>query len=154
VAREEAKALENDKESGETLMKCYWAIAVLLVGLCYVPTKAADKTQGVGTIGTGTFSCEKFIKYDSASNSSGQMDLVVQWVWGVISAYNIRAAFSPTYQDDDAPNPVTPPDAASLLGFIRKHCEKNPVSNVTNATLDLIGTLGGVVTSSVNLPKK
>ncbi|HEV8017976.1 MAG TPA: hypothetical protein VGP32_05395 [Steroidobacteraceae bacterium] len=130
-------------------MNCYWAIATLLVVLCSAPTKAADKSSGVGTIGTGTFSCEKFSKYDGAPNNSGQMGLVVQWAWGFISAYNIRAAFSATYQDDDAPNPVSPPDAASILSFIRKHCEKNPLSNVTTATLELIGTLGGMVSSSV-----
>jgi hypothetical protein len=130
-------------------MKRYWAIAALLVVLCSAPTKAADKSPGVGTIGTGTFTCEKFSKYDGAPNNSGQMGLVVQWAWGFISAYNIRAAFSATYQEDEAPNPVSPPDAASILLFIRKHCEKNPLSNVATATLDLIGTLGGMVTSSV-----
>ena len=135
-------------------MKCYGAIAVLLVFFCSAPTKAADKTQGVGTIGTGTFSCEKFSRYDGAPNSSAQMNLIVQWAWGFISAYNTRAAFSATYQDDDAPNPISPPDANSVLLFIRKHCEKNPQSNVTNATLDLIGTLGGIVSSSVNLAQK
>jgi hypothetical protein len=82
------------------------------------------------------------------------MDLVVQWAWGFITAYNFRASFAATYQDDDAPNPVTPPEAASLLLFIRKHCEKSPQSNVATATLDLIGTLGGVVTSSITVPKK
>jgi len=131
------------------------AIAVLLVMASFsAPTQAADKTQRVGMIGTGTFSCEKFSNYDSAPNNSGQMGLVVQWAWGFITAYNFRAAFSPTYQDEDAPNPVTPPDSATLLLFIRKHCEKNPQSNVASATLDLIGSLGGVVTSSVTLPKK
>jgi hypothetical protein len=130
-------------------MKCYWAIAALLVVLCSAPTKAADKSSGVGTIGTGTFTCEKFSKYDGAPNNSGQMGLVVQWAWGFISAYNIRAAFSATYQENEAPNPVSPPDAASILLYIRKHCEKNPLSNVTTATLELIGTLGGMVTSSV-----
>jgi hypothetical protein len=136
-------------------MKSYGAIAVLLVMASFsAPTQAADKTQSVGMIGTGTFSCEKFSNYDSAPNNSGQMGLVVQWAWGFITAYNFRAAFSPTYQDEDAPNPVTPPDSATLLLFIRKHCEKNPQSNVASATLDLIGSLGGVVTSSVTLPKK
>jgi len=135
-------------------MKCYWAIAALLVVLFCAPTNAADKTPGVGTIGTGTFSCAKFVKYDGAPNSSAQMDLVVQWAWGFISAYNTRAAFSPTYQDDEAPNPISPPDAASILVFIRKHCENNPQSNVTTATLDLIGTLGGIVTSSVTFSQR
>ena len=131
-------------------MKCYRAIAVSLVVCVFsVPTLAVDKTQGVGTIGTGTFSCEKFSKYDSAPNRSAQMNLIVQWAWGFISAYNTRAAFSPTFQETEASNPISPPDANSILLFIRKHCEKNPQSNVTNATLDLIGTLGGIVSSSI-----
>jgi hypothetical protein len=155
VARLESRvACDERKKTGETAMKCYWAIAALLVVLCSEPTTATDKTQGVGTIGTGTFSCGKFSKYDGAPNSSGQMDLVVQWAWGFISAYNTRAAFSATYQDDEAPNPISPPDAASVLLFIRKHCEKNPQSNVTNATLELIGTLGGIITSSISLAQK
>jgi hypothetical protein len=141
------------KKTGETAMKCYGAIAALLVVLFSAPTEAADKAPGVGTIGTGTFSCGKFSKYDGAPNNSGQMDLVVQWAWGFISAYNTRAAFSPTYQEEDAPNPISPPNATSILLFIRKHCEKNPQSNVTNATLDLIGTLGGIVTSLISLPQ-
>ncbi len=135
-------------------MKNYWAIAALLAVLSSAPTEAADKTQSVGTIGTGTFSCEKFGKYDGAANSSRQMDLVVQWAWGFISAYNTRAAFSPTFQDNDAPNPISPPDAASLLVFIRKHCEKNPLSNVTNATLEFISTSGGIVTSSISFSQR
>jgi hypothetical protein len=135
-------------------MKWHSAIATLLVILFSAPTTAVDSTPGVGTIGTGTFSCAKFSKYDGAPTGSGQMDLVVQWAWGFISAYNTRAAFAQTYQDDDAPNPITPPDAASMLEFIRKHCEKNPQSNVTNATLDLISALGGIVTSSISLSQK
>jgi hypothetical protein len=144
----------NGLRIGETAMKIYGAVAVLLVILFSAPTHADDKTQSVGIIGTGTFSCEKFTKYDGAPNNSGQMGLVVQWAWGFITAYNFRAAFAATYQDDDAPNPVTPPDAASLLLFVRKYCEKSPQSNVATATLDLIGALGGVVTSSITVGKK
>ena len=134
-------------------MKSYWAIAALLV-LCCTSTRADDKAQGVATIGTGTFSCAKFTKYDAAPNNSDQMNLIIQWAWGFISAYNLRAAFSATFQENDAPNSVTPPDATATLMFIRKFCQKNPQSNVTDATLDLIGTSGGVVTSSVTLPPK
>jgi hypothetical protein len=134
-------------------MKIYGAIVVLLVVLFSAPTKADDKTPSVGIIGTGTFSCEKFAKYDGAPNSAAQMGLVVQWAWGFITAYNFRAAFAATFQNEDAPNPVTPPDAASLLLFIRQYCEKAPQSNVATATLDLIGSLGGVVTSSIAVRK-
>jgi hypothetical protein len=132
-------------------MKGYWALATLLV-LCSASTRADDKTPGVATIGTGTFTCAKFASYDAAPNNSGQMNLIVQWAWGFISAYNLRAAFSATFQQDEAPNSVSPPSASSTLQFIRDFCQKNPQSNVTSATLDLIGKTGGVVTSAVTLP--
>jgi hypothetical protein len=80
------------------------------------------------------------------------MNLIVQWAWGFISAYNLRAAFSATYQENEAPNAVAPPNATSTLAYIRNFCQKNPQSNVASATLDLIGTSGGVVTSSITLP--
>jgi hypothetical protein len=132
-------------------MKGYWAIVALLV-LCTTSTRADEKSQGVGTIGTGTFSCEKFTKYDTARNNSDQMGLIVQWAWGFISAYNLRAAFSEKYQENDAPHAISPPDATATLLFLREFCEKNPKSNVASATLSLIGTSGGIVTSSVILP--
>ena len=132
-------------------MKGYRAIAALLV-LCSTATGADEKTQGVATIGTGTFTCAKFATYDAAPNNSGQMNLIVQWTWGFISAYNLRAAFSEKFQQDDAPNSVSPPSASSTLDFIREFCQKNPRSNLTSATLGLIGKSGGVVSSSVTLP--
>jgi hypothetical protein len=132
-------------------MKGHRAIAALLV-LCSTATGADDKTQGVATIGTGTFSCAKFATYDAAPNNSNQMNLIVQWTWGFISAYNLRAAFSATFQQDEAPNSVSPPNAGSTLQFLRDFCQKNPQSNLTSATLDFIGRSGGVVTSSVTLP--
>jgi hypothetical protein len=131
-------------------MKGYWAVTTLLV-LCFLSARADDK-PGVPTIGTGTFSCAKFTKYDAAPKNSDQMNLIVQWVWGFVSAYNLRAAFSPTFQENDAPNSVSPPDSASTLLVIRKFCQKNPLSNVASATLDLISASGGIVTSNVTVP--
>jgi hypothetical protein len=133
-------------------MKGYWAIGALLV-LCSTPTRADDKSQGVATVGTGTFSCAKFAQYDAAPNNTGQMNLIIQWAWGFISAYNLRAAFSATFQQEDAPSPVTPLDAAATLTFLRDFCAANPKSNLTTATLFLISKSGGIVTSSVNLPR-
>lgn len=134
-------------------MKGHWAIAVLLV-LCSASTKADDNKQSVATIGTGTFSCAKFTKYDTARNNSDQMNLIVQWAWGFISAYNLRAAFSATFQESEAPSPVSPQDATSTLLFIRGYCQNNPKSNVAGATLALISTSGGIVTSSVILGQR
>jgi hypothetical protein len=132
-------------------MKGYWAIVALLV-LCTTSTRADERSQGVATIGTGTFSCAKFTQYDTAPNNSGQMNLIVQWAWGFMSAYNLRAAFSEKFQDNDAPSSISPPDATATLMFLREFCQKNPKSNVTSATLSLIGRSGGIVTSSVILP--
>jgi hypothetical protein len=138
-----------------TNMRSYWgagAIGVLLV-MCCNPAGADDKASTVSAIGTGTFSCEKFNKYDVAPNNANQMGLIVQWAWGFISAYNLRAAFNATYQESDAPSPVTPPDAAGTLGYLRKFCQKNPQSNLTTATIYLIGAAGGIVSSTVELPR-
>jgi len=132
-------------------MKSYWAIAAFLT-LCVAAAGADDKASSVATIGTGTFSCAKFTKYDAEPNNSGQMNLIVQWAWGFISAYNLRAAFAASFQENDAPSPVSPLDAAATVTFIRNYCQKNPQSNVANATLGLISTSGGIVTSSVRLP--
>ena len=131
-------------------MKSSWALLALSVFLLQSPARAEDKPPSVGTIGTGTFSCVKFSKFDGESNNAGQMGLIVQWAWGFISAYNARAAFAPTFQEDDAPNPISPPDAASLLSAIRQYCQAKPQSNVTNAILDVISSSGGIVTSSIN----
>jgi hypothetical protein len=132
-------------------MKHYRPVCALFLVLA-TPTLADDKAQTVATIGTGTFSCDRFSKYDATPNNSGQMNLIVQWSWGFISAYNLRAAFSATFQESDAPSPVTPPDASATLAFLREFCQKNPQSNLTNATLGLIGRSGGIVTSLVNHP--
>jgi len=132
-------------------MKSYWAIAALLAS-GVASAGADDKAASVATIGTGTFSCAKFAKYDAEPNNTGQMNLIVQWAWGFISAYNLRAAFAATFQENDAPNPVSPLDAAATVTYIRNYCEKNPQSNVANATLGLISTAGGTVTSTVKLP--
>jgi hypothetical protein len=142
----------NRSKTGRAALTTSWAIVALQLLLFTTSARATDKPPSQGTIGTGTFSCAKFGKYDGSMNNAAQMNMVVQWVWGFMSAYNARAAFSPTYQDDDAPNPVAPPDAASTLQFIRTHCEKNPQSNVANAALGLITTLGGIVTSSISFP--
>jgi hypothetical protein len=132
-------------------MKGYWALVVLLV-FCATSTRADEKTQGVATKGTGTFSCAKFTKLDTAPNNSDQMNLIVEWAWGFMSAYNLRAAFSEKFQQNEAPSSISLPDATAVLLFIREFCQKNPQSNVANATMGLVGRSGGIVSSSVILP--
>ena len=143
----------DESKIKKSAIKSSWPSLALLATLWVAPAHAADKPPPAqGTIGTGTFSCAKFGKYDTMPNNGTQMNMLVQWIWGFMSAYNARAAFAETFQEADAPNPVAPPDPASILQFVRTHCEKKPQSNVANATLDLITTLGGTVTSSIAFP--
>jgi hypothetical protein len=114
---------------------------------------AADKEPASGAvIGTGGFSCGLFSKYDREPNNSAQMTVIVQWAWGFMSAYNSRALFSSTYQPHPAPRQISLPDEPTVLLYIRQHCDRQPLSNVTNATLDLIRSLGGVVTGTISFP--
>jgi hypothetical protein len=48
---------------------------------------AAEPVETVLTIGTGQFSCGKFIDYHKENNSA-QLDMIVQWFWGFLTAYN------------------------------------------------------------------
>jgi len=132
-------------------MKGYGAIVALLV-LCTASTRAEEKSLGVTTKGTGTFSCATFTKYDTARNNSDQMKLIVEWAWGFMSAYNLRAAFSEKFQQSEAPSSISPPEAPAVLSFMREFCQRNPQSNLANATIALIGKSGGIVSSSVVLP--
>jgi len=143
--------VEQSKDAKKPI-RLPFAIIALSATMLAVPAHAVEQTKTLGTIGTGTFTCAKFAKYDAAHNNEGQMGLIVQWAWGFMSAYNARAAFAATFQEEDAPNPITPPDAATVLQAIRSHCEKNPSSNVAEATLELISSLGGVVTSTLQFP--
>jgi hypothetical protein len=123
--------------------------ATVLLTLAYSLAMAADKPASGAVIGAGGFSCGLFSQYDRAPNNQGQMDIVVQWAWGFMSAYNNRNLFSPTYQRHTA-KPITPPDSPTVLLFIRSYCEQSPLSNVTNATLNLIQTLGGSVSGTIS----
>jgi hypothetical protein len=138
------QAMKNSKAGNIPL-----AAAILLAVLCYSPLKAAEKTAGV--IGTGGFSCGQFIAYDRQNNAA-QMNLIAQWSWGFMSAYNARAVFSATYSKTVAPRQIAPPDEPTVLLFIKRHCETYPLSNVITATIYLIENLGGIASGSITLP--
>jgi hypothetical protein len=120
-----------------------WTIPILVAMSFSVPAVAGGKP--FSQAGTGLFSCGKFIEYDRQPNNTVQMQVIVQWAWGFMSAYNARSVFSPTFHGELAAKQIELPDEPTVLLFIRRHCEKSPLTTVANATLDLIASLGGFV---------
>jgi hypothetical protein len=71
------------------------------------------------------------------------LDVLVQWVWGFISAYNARGFFDVTVQREVSQ--VSPPDESTVLLFMGQFCARAPTSYVVSGTLALIKDLGGAV---------
>lgn len=97
----------------------------------------------ISMIGTGTMSCGKFIEYKTMGNKP-QLDLFVQWTWGFLSSYNIRGNFGTNYSN------VSPvinnlPDSETVILFITKNCEKNPLDTVLISVMKLGKSLGGKI---------
>lgn len=94
-------------------------------------------------IGTGTLSCGELIKYKEESNNA-QLDLFVQWSWGFISAYSMRANFVPQWRGISKTGDLgNIPDRSTVLLYLEKHCRDRPLDNVLAATVALTKALGG-----------
>lgn len=123
-------------------MKHWWLICA-----CALAFPASSATPGdhvpFTMIGSGGLSCGKFIDYQKQPNNKTQMDALVQWVWGFISAYNARGFFDVTVQREV--NQVSPPDESTVLLFMGQFCARAPGSYVVSGTLALIKDLGGAV---------
>jgi hypothetical protein len=91
-------------------------------------------------VGTGELSCGKFIEYRTQPNNENQMNLFVQWVWGYLSAYNLRGGWETRTAGSDH---VTPPDSPTVLLFLEHFCDEHPLDIVANGALTLLKKLGG-----------
>lgn len=94
-------------------------------------------------IGTGGLSCGKFIDYQNQPNNKAKIDMVVQWVWGFISAYNARGFFDVNVRQEVGQ--VKPPDDSTVRRFMGQFCSRDPSSYVVSGTLALIKARGGAV---------
>jgi hypothetical protein len=91
-------------------------------------------------MGTGGFSCGRFMQYQRMlPNNEAQMELLVQWVWGFLAAYNERGRFDAGGQ---VVSQLIPPDSATVLLFLNRHCMQHPQSTVAEGTLALLKSLG------------
>ena len=123
-------------------MKHWWLTCVCALSLTAASVTAGDHVPFT-MIGTGGLSCGKFIDYQKQPNNKAQMDAVVQWVWGFISAYNARGFFDVSVQREVIQ--VSPPDESTVLLFMGQFCARAPTSYVVSGTLALIKDLGGAV---------
>ncbi|WJF91160.1 hypothetical protein QS306_05855 [Paraburkholderia bonniea] len=132
------------------MIKDYFCLALQTLAMALVFTFAASsKGASIDTapdisfqVGTGGFSCGKFINYKQLNNAV-QDQLVVQWVWGFLSAYNFRGNFGAKWHR--VPHIENLPDEATVLLFLETHCRQHPTDTVMMGTLALIKELHGQV---------
>jgi hypothetical protein len=107
------------------------------------PSESVDITPDYSAvIGTGQFSCGKFVEYQEAKNSA-QLDLIVQWTWGFLTAYNTRGNFGPTWKRVKHVNNM--PDSASVILYLDSYCRKYPMDSVLNGVFSIIKDIGGEI---------
>jgi hypothetical protein len=123
-------------------MKHGWLVCACALLLPVGPTIAGDQVPFT-MIGTGGLSCSKFIDYQKLPSNKTEMDTVVQWVWGFISAYNARGFFDVNVRREVSQ--VNPPDGSTVLLFMGQFCARAPTSYVVSGTLALLKDLGGAV---------
>lgn len=122
----------------------YLITCILLI--CSIGAYAAKPMDtsydSVSLIGTGHFSCGKFVEYRNQNNQE-QLNIIVQWVWGFLSAYNYRGFFSTSYQGR-LPQ-IDLPDYPTVLLYLETHCLKRPTDRILDATFALIKELNGPI---------
>jgi len=95
-------------------------------------------------IGAGNFSCGKFMQY-KAENDANQMNIIQQWVWGFMVAYDMRSNFRHKFTRTIEGNLSTMPDGPTVFLFLATHCQQHPLDTVLDGTIALIKQMGGQV---------
>ncbi len=121
-----------------------YLIIIFFLITCVTFARAAqpvDTTSDVANIiGTGQFSCGQFIEYRKVNNTQ-QLEMIVQWVWGFLSAYNARGNFNSQWHRVSHIRNL--PDSPTVLLYIETYCQKYPIDTVTDSTFALIKELNG-----------
>lgn len=82
--------------------------------------------------GAGTLGCGEYIEHRLSANSA-QDSIYATWTWGYLAGYNMY-----TKQKK-----IDPPDKATVLAYLDKHCRDNPLENVMQGGIRLVDALGG-----------
>lgn len=103
-------------------------LAALLIAATF---GAANAQRAFTNAGQGAVACGKYLDVRA---KQGDVDDVVGWVWGYISAYNQWSTFPPI---DEVPASHT------VLAYLDKHCRDNPLDRLVQGVILLVADLGG-----------
>lgn len=113
-------------------MKAYRSVlAVAFITAPLLPANA--QAQGVSVQGVGNTSCGEYQQL-RAGQSPAQDGVIVSWVWGYLSGFNMEAV---------RPTTAPLPDAPSTLAYIDKYCREAPLESVMRASMAMTAELGG-----------
>lgn len=118
-------------------------IAIIIFSLITSNSYAQLANGAISVRGSGQFTCGEYVKWSDIGNQ-GQLDVINQWVWGYLVAYQMRGAFSKTYSIPANGN-ITSPDAATVELYLKKYCSNNPLSNVHSGVIAMVKELGGII---------
>jgi len=100
--------------------------------ICAAPSPATKNFPPV-LVASGEISCAQFIE-DQRANNTALMNLFVVWVWNFLIDHH----GSVDVKLGQASDQVDLPDQATVLLFLERFCEHNPLSNVYNGTIALL----------------
>jgi len=119
-------------------------LTVIIILLLATSSSYAQVAGGAISVrGSGNFSCGEYVRWSNFGNQV-QLDIVNQWVWGFLVAYQGRATFVRPYVIPTVGN-ITNPDAGTIELYLKKYCSNEPLSNIHNAVIAMIRDLGGIV---------
>jgi hypothetical protein len=123
------------------------SIFVTIVLSLFFNIAYAQTSEGYISIrGSGQFKCGEYISWVETKNQT-QLNLVNQWVWGFVAAYQFRGSFGNKINPPKQGN-ISTPEAATTQLFLKKYCNDNPLSDITSGTIKMINELGGIFYSS------
>jgi hypothetical protein len=125
----------NTRRNNLGSLKLLIVFTIAACGLILQPP--AFSKDGVSIIGTGTFSCGKWISAVDEKNDA-QRRLVTQWIAGFVSAYNVYSMTNKLVSP-----PITLVDLETADLWVTSYCKNNPTHSVINAAQALVQDLGG-----------
>lgn len=97
------------------------------------------QTPGVMISGVGTIGCGQYLE-DRRAGSKAQEGVYLTWIWGYLAGYNLYTS----------QKKIQPPDGATVLAYLDKHCRDHPLDNILQGGMRMVNALGGDHARSVH----
>jgi hypothetical protein len=94
---------------------------------------ATAQAQGVSVGGEGLAECGDYLKA-RRDNNEMQTYIYATWVRGYVSGYNMATSGTPAR---------TVPGSDTILAYMDKHCQANPLDTLVIGAVELVKELGG-----------